>query len=60
LLTTTFTGSRWWMAVSSSPITLANPSDPVTAMQRRPGCAHWAAIAYGSPAEMVARLADSR
>ena len=45
LLTTTLTGRRYWMAVSSSPMTLANPSEPVTAMQARPGWAHWAAMA---------------
>src|SRR4029453_17339164 len=60
LLTTTLTGRRYWTAVSSSPITLANPSDPVTAMQERPGWAHWAAMAYGTPAAIVARLADKR
>src|SRR4029450_7908134 len=59
-LTTILPGSRYWMAVSSSPITLANPSDPVTAMQTRPGWAHWAAMAYGTPAAMVARLAERR
>ena len=54
--TTTFTGRRYWTQVANSAMSISMPPSPTNATHCRPGWATWAAIAYGSPLAIEARV----
>src|SRR5207253_921035 len=58
LMMTTLIGRRYLTAVANSPISIVKPPSPTNATDCRPGYAICAAIAYGSPGAIVARLPE--
>src|SRR5256885_333376 len=55
---TTWIGRRYFTAVANSPISIVKPPSPTNATDCRFGYAIFAAIAYGSPGAIVARLPE--
>ena len=56
---TTLIGSLYFTAVANSPMSMVKPPSPTKATHWRSGYATCAAIAYGRPGAIVARLPES-
>src|SRR5207249_3686670 len=59
LITTTLTGSLYFTQVANSAMSIENPPSPTNATHCRSGYATCAAMAYGNPLAIEARLPDS-